>query len=235
MCCEKALKSALALAAMCSGHTTQVLETAYRKYCADGVPAGFDDLLEVEEERFEQEEERGLDEEDGNECFKLLSTLQRETMFVDPDMDPADVSAVPPKTDDMAFEKASDKANFDQIFKDKEDENPVKSKVRLPKTLLEAMTMQGQRWNCLWRLIVRLRSCRGGIDYRWIKNAHRVRICSAGLDWHQFLGLRRLCKVSDWHFVAKKCANHSVISNSCFIGWWLRLTVSMYRWSFPIL
>ena len=62
----------------------------------------------------------------------------------------------------------------------------------LPSTLLEALALQergGCVFNGLFRLVVRLRSARGGSDLGWVKNPRSCCRASRGLNWHQLLGL----------------------------------------------
>ena len=57
----------------------------------------------------------------------------------------------------------------------------------LPSTLREALAMKdaGDVWNHLFRLNVRLRSARGGIDTGFLKNARNCRRAASNLNWHQ--------------------------------------------------
>lgn len=57
----------------------------------------------------------------------------------------------------------------------------------LPKTLLEAMQLPGCTWNALFRLVLRLRSAKGGSDLQFLKNPRSCRKAAKGLNWHQLL------------------------------------------------
>ena len=149
-----------------------------------------DELACVEEEiveTCEHGEEAALEEE--NECEKLLTTLQTETVFVDPDLNPTDTSSVPGKSDDPAFMKVTDPEIWKTLLQDVPGDgaHDADHTDRLPRTLLEAMSGTACRWNSMFRLAVRLRSAKGGIDTRWIPNARNVRRTSTKLNWYQCL------------------------------------------------
>ena len=67
--------------------------------------------------------------------------------------------------------------------------SPPHSNDHLPVTLREALEMRGDMFNALFRLLVRLRSAKGGCDTLWLKNARSSRKSSRNLNWYQSLGL----------------------------------------------
>ena len=96
--------------------------------------------------------------------------------------------------------------------------NPEKDNL-LPTTLRAALAMrdQGDLFNHLFRLNLKLRSTKGGIDTGLIQNARSCRRASTNLNWHQFPSwcecfIRRLHFVevlwgSSMHFVDKTWSN----------------------------
>ena len=55
----------------------------------------------------------------------------------------------------------------------------------MPSTLAEALRTKGCVFNALFRLSVRLRSTKGGMDVSWIPNAKNIRKAAKGLNWFQ--------------------------------------------------
>eukprot|EP00435_Cladocopium_sp_Y103_P026569 s3829_g6.t1 len=195
-CCERAWKASLALVSFASGIKEQLLEGTYRKMCKDE-PGVFDvseNEIHQEEEEVDALEEKEEEECEGNECLKLISCIQRETLFVDKNFE-----------DDLNVGEDNNTRHEDiaggeelkallQELKPAERQDPKpqasQSGERMPSTLLEAMQDTGDTFNALFRLAVRLRSSKGGADLQWISNARNARRASLKLNWHQRLGLR---------------------------------------------
>ena len=131
--------------------------------------------------------------EEDNECQKILEQTLTETPFVDPDEDGE--PKVPHEDIELAFEKVTDKEDLEKLFHASQDDphvsgsNKADLREKLPGTLLEAMTAPGDRFNALWRFVLRLRTARGGVDTKWLINARNARKSSKKLNWHQHLGL----------------------------------------------
>lgn len=195
-CCERALKAALQLVAFTSEKTEKQLEADYRKMCRDtpDEPFGQDELdcEEVEEAM----EKAVCQEECADPVFNLVTAIQRETVFNDPEEgceEPANRSGM----EDPDIDSMADKVEIKELLKEPgvEDHNNIQE---MPSTLLEAMQSRGCTWNALFRLIVRLRSAPGGCDTRWVPHARHVRRTSLKLNWHQCLGCA-------YHFVVIVC------------------------------
>lgn len=184
---------------MASGLSKERIEAAYQKYTELG---GFN-LTVAEEFHVPEEEDVDADappdlKEDDNECWKVVSALQRETVFVDPDV--GEHPDVPDQPVEVEFRKVPDQPQMDKLFQagavpsvelDKacSPKGGVERGDELPSTLQEAMSMKSHDpFNPLFRLCVRLRAGRGGVDTQWIRNHRSVRRTSSGLNWHQYLG-----------------------------------------------
>ena len=193
-CGERAWKASLALVAFASGIKEQMLECTYRKLCQDE-PGLFDiceDDIHEEEEEPDEIEAKEDAECEGNDCMKLISCIQRETLFVDQnfedDMELGQGTGNQPE--DIAGGEEL-KALLEKLQPDMEPDTKSKgatSGERMPSTLLEAVQDTGDRFNALFRLAVRLRSAIGGADTQWISNARNARRTSSKLNWHQHLG-----------------------------------------------
>lgn len=178
------------LAEFLSGISAKKIEKSYEKYCESTCPIVQSDQT-LEEDEMEDHQEVQNDEEDANECEKLLTTVQQETLFADPDE-----SAQPelPEPVDMHMRNVSDKEQMESLLSDvpqDKDQQPVRQgdKEFMPSTLMEAMSLPGCRWNALFRLAVKLRNAPGGMDTQWIADARHVRRASSRLNWFQCLGL----------------------------------------------
>lgn len=192
-CCQKGFQGALKLVAFASGISQAALEAKYRKWCSSGSPDGVDDEQMAADEMLEPSDEDLFQKPgESNECHDILTCLQGETVFVDPE---ADESTVPNDNVEMAFAKVKDMSPLEPHLcaeepdRAKEPGNEQKDQARLPSTLLDAFQCPGDRFNALWRLTLRLRCGPGGVDRRWIRNHHSVRKASRSLNWHQSLGI----------------------------------------------
>lgn len=196
-CCERALKAALQLVAFTSEKTEKQLEAEYRKRCNDSQddPFGQDEL---DGDEAEEVLERAVCEEEAvDPVFNLVSTIQRETIFNDPEEEfgePENRSGI----DDPEIDRMADKEEFKELLKEPEVDKDDSTEEELPSTLLEALQSRGCTWNALFRFIVRLRSAPGGCDTRWVPHARQVRRTSLTLNWHQFLGCA-------YHFIVFVC------------------------------
>ena len=185
------MQGVLKLCSLCSGKSEDNILKAYQAYCESGAP----NLINEDEiEESELQEQRGHEYvfktmAADNECHEVLKCMQSETGWVDPDLQDEDMvyqSQGAPV--DPEYEKVTCKESLDQLFENPDDAVPVASdKERLPSTLLEAMNVSGDAWNALFRLAVRLRSYKGGIDTKWVANARNARRPDLKLNWHQLL------------------------------------------------
>ena len=233
--CERGYRSAIKLAAFCSGRTEAWLEEAYAKWCDKEVCGLFLDEEEMREEELIErlDAENAEDQADDNECHQVLSQLQRDTMFVDPE---APEDTVPEQDAEIAFGKVKDQDVWEGLITDNanqaSDDGPVERVSGLPRTLLQAMQEPGCKFNSLFRLAVALRSQKGGVDVKWLKNPQKMRKASQGLNWYQQLGLPGLiysfqfqsiwaeyecfwsCKPGgrEAHFIVKTCSSVVLMS-----------------------
>ena len=185
-CCQRAWDGALKLVAWTAGQTEEAVGKAYRKLCTDNPSKPFGDQ-EHELDQMEVEiPDMCLDEngEPKDPAVELLAGIQSETTFVDPELQQPATN--PEDTSDL--DKMPDGDNIKQMLAQQEegnDDNDLDGQVFLPSTLLEAMKASGDRWNALWRFVLKLRSSPGGCDVRWVPNPRGMRRTSAGLNWHQ--------------------------------------------------
>ena len=178
--------AAVKLASFCSGLKESVVEASYRRYCSQG---GFQEL-HCEEDTDDIDPDIA-EEEKENEAEKLIECLQRETVFIDPEI--ADENNVPTEDVEVAFEKVTEKEVLEKLLKSAESAESAgtsseKGHDRLPRTLLEAVSGKGDMFNALWRLAVFLRCGQAGVDAQWINDHRSVRQASLKLNWHQKLG-----------------------------------------------
>ena len=192
------------LVSWASGTSEKLLENSYRRVCKDD-PSFFeedqDEMFEeeAEENRFEQ---RDHEEHDGNECLKLLSTIQRETVFVDPkfqtdrgDLKDADEDTSFPEQD--LLDSLLEEQNVAAQQAEKPSGRSAETNTSLPCTLSQAMSEKGDRWNALLRLAIRLRVSKGGMDVPYIKDGKGARRTAANLNWHQCLSSREMDLIFD--------------------------------------
>lgn len=185
--------------------TVEVIEKAYQEACeVDGPFAQQDETMDddeqasVEARTMDAENAQDNDESNQNESFNVLTSMQQETVFLDPDFE-GDTDTVSMASGvDATLKGVSDKDQFTKLMSVSEPElaeqkvdGPAKANQgeKMPWTLLEAMVdTKGCRFNALFRLAVRLRSAPGGCDTPWIRNGRSVRRHGSGLNWHQLLG-----------------------------------------------
>eukprot|EP00438_Fugacium_kawagutii_P028424 Skav221014 [mRNA] locus=scaffold2350:235252:241894:- [translate_table: standard] len=160
--CERGFNAALELAAFCSGKNVSSLKAAYVKWCNQ---PGLDslDLQMEEDELLDRCDPVQPDPEIANECHQVLDAIPREAQFIDPD---ADEETVPTEHVELALETVPDKEQLKELFEGPASAPQRDGKEHLPATLHEAMQSSGDRFNALWRLILRLRTGRFGIDSR---------------------------------------------------------------------
>lgn len=181
----------------------EVIEKAYHKACeVDGPFAQQDETMDDDElGTMDAENVQDGDESNQNESFKVLTSMQQETVFLDQDFEDDDLSLA--SGVDTTLQGVSDKDQFTKLMS-VSDPEPSEQKVdgpakadrcgkkpgeKMPWTLLEAMMdTKGCRFNALFRLAVRLRSAPGGCDTPWIRNGRSVRRHGSGLNWHQLHG-----------------------------------------------
>ena len=205
-CCEKGYKAAIKLAAFCSGKSEAVVEASYKKWCKDdgqfdvsGMDMAPDEIMEL------LEAHESVNDADENECHEVLTCLQRESVFVDPE---AEENTVPNDNVELAFEKVKGKEDLVFLLQsagDPEDadmgtfqkKTASGGRDHLQHTLLEAMECAGDRFNALWRLAVHVRCGPGGVDSKWIANHQKARLASTSLNWHQSLEVNgKICVVT---------------------------------------
>eukprot|EP00438_Fugacium_kawagutii_P008763 Skav206806 [mRNA] locus=scaffold1990:253368:261683:- [translate_table: standard] len=201
-CCEKGFRGAIKLASFVSGKSEEWIEENYRAWC-DSMTAVSSFDAELQEDEMPEE---GLEldaDQTANACHELLSQIQAESSMVDPEieLDAVDI----PENDhvETAFDKLTDKEDLSTVLEGSHGasaddgahpepapagDSTTRSPNYLPKTLLEAMTMQGDTFNALWRFTLRMRSAEGGVDRRWVANPQKARRASRDLNWHQPLG-----------------------------------------------
>lgn len=193
-CCKRALTAVLRLASLASGSKPSLVEATYRKACAATSSERF---LFVDEDL--QDDELSDSEqvpEVTNEAETFVKQLQTETVFTDPNMQPE----VPDEEKIIAMEldKIPDQDQMRSLLEKPEvlvcDEeaselapNAAPSGEFMPWSLGDALDLQGDTFNGLFRFAVRLRSARGGCDTNWVRHGRTLRRASTTLNWHQFL------------------------------------------------
>ena len=120
----------------------KTLEAQYRKWCKEDDNDYEADLFEVfeEEEDMDELQEKEDPDLEGNDCMKFLSTLQQETVFLNPDHDP---DSLPMEPRDLRLDNMVLGKHILQIC----DEHGPEAEVcklsektdRLPATLLEVL------------------------------------------------------------------------------------------------
>lgn len=197
LCCEKALESALRLAAFCSKESMESLEATYRKVCESN-----GDICDLNTLTLDDDEVGPGDEDSAGPdlCAELLSQIPVDSSFVADNKKADDSMGNDEATEDVQVDLSNlpdqeqmktliFKENVLEPFRMETSRSP-NSKVdldHLPETLDEALRMKGDTFNSLWRLAVRLRSARGGCDTSFLSNPKSFRKASKGLNWHQYL------------------------------------------------
>ena len=199
-CCDRAFKGALKLVSFCTGKPESTLEACYRKWCDSGAPMVNEDEIEPEE-LLEQMDGGQMPGSENSECQQVLECAAVEAPLIDPEgADTSNEKQLPANYVELAFAKVSDQEELNKLLTEegeKEGNEYDQAQVaaaeqkpgHLPLTLVEAMACPGDRWNALWRMALRLRSTRGGVDRRWINNPRKARRASRGLNWFQCLVL----------------------------------------------
>lgn len=195
------MKASLELVSMCSGIKEVYLEAQYRRMCNnDDTPATVD--YEVPPE--EMEESGELPGGPPESCQDVLLQLQQESALAKALTDyelgeeieegekqettPDDVSGMP--CGDLV-EHLLRLANAAEAFGSEQAKSPKQTRYdnpdHLPSTLREALLLPGDKWNALFRHIIRLRNAKGGMDTLFLKNAKSCRRAAKGLNWYQLL------------------------------------------------
>ena len=206
-CCERAYQSSLKLLSILSGMTVEKIDKSYKRHCDSTEPLTAADLeLEEDEMPDHQEDLKVEDPEEesdkANDCMNLLSTVQRETLFTDPELEKSEDD---PMVEPSAFEIQClmDSKQMQQLIENPAGPDPTpaesvsKGKEYMPSTLGEALELPGDVFNALFRLCCKLRAASGGIDKEWINNGRHVRKASPKLNWHQCLVLSSSVMFSD--------------------------------------
>ena len=188
-CCERGFKGALKLVSFTSSKSEDAIEAQYRKLCKektdeDGELHWEDELAEDDPDAF-LEHDLGAGAESEHAAFDLLTSIQ-QTTFVDPEQDPASVEASHDM--DPEIEKMADAQEMKLLLEEPSGEGVVESVEagdHLPSSLLQAMEDSGDKWNSLFRFLVKMRSAPGGVDTGFIANARHMRKSSGKLNWHQ--------------------------------------------------
>lgn len=177
--CDRGYLAALELVCKIAGGKITDMDAWYREECGNQT---FDHDPQPEEDELDCED---VDEEGGNECLKLLESMQAEAQVINNMDNESEVGPGPPVSLasklDADLRDFPDKQEFKSIVLEppadgKEDFDPA----TLPRTLTDALSRPGDLFNSLWRLAVKIRSSPGGMDRKWIHT-------SAGLNWHQCL------------------------------------------------
>lgn len=182
--CERGYRAALKFAAFVSGKSEAAVESNYVKWCERGGHVTCEDACEDEVMDFLAPGILAEDHPEGaNECLEILEALQRESVWVNPEGEDPEL----PEGDvELAFQKLPDKEVLEGMMDGTvdHDERALQAEY-LPGTLLETMESLGCTWNALFRLAVRLRTAKGGVDCRWVPQARRCRRGARQLNWHQ--------------------------------------------------
>lgn len=183
--------------AFASHKTEAEIESDYRQWCKENPSIEGGHFDEPPESYVDELMESDVGLADQDPAYNLLSSIQQETSFLDPEMDSDDPVPVKVVDSDADVEHMADKEDMKKMLDDSTEEVPAKGDV-LPGSLLEAMNGPGCKWNALFRWAVRLRSSTGGCDRRWLPNPRGARRISLGLNWYQLLGM-----IQAAHFVAQ--------------------------------
>ena len=214
-CAARAYASSLKLVSMCSDFAESRLDKMYRKACEnDGAYFASGDDEDVDEDELDELEQQPIgDQSEGNPCLDFLEEMQNEHALLEKEDEPmAEDATQPPETqkdnefdlngvpDKEQLQSLLDKPNALEPFGLECSRSPQQGDkgAELPSTLAEALDLPGSDlFNHLFRLIIRLRSARGGIDVGQIKNARNVRRASKNLSWHQY----HVCNVLQKQFM----------------------------------
>ena len=168
-------------------------------------------------EDVQEEEETADNLEETVDCLAFLKQLQDEQkLLADEEVatsKEAAADAQPADSFEAGFSNIPDSDQLRQLMEkpaslepfrsecSRSPKNPEKDNL-LPTTLRAALAMrdQGDLFNHLFRLNLKLRSTKGGIDTGLIQNAHSCRRASTNLNWHQFPSWCE-CFIRRLHFV----------------------------------
>ena len=95
--------------------------------------------------------------------------------------------------DAEALRKLLEQANMAEPFGSEAARSPLRADRgnELPSTLAEALRTKGCMFNALYRLALRLRNTKGGMDTGFLPNALNCRRAARTLNWYQYLGFTR--------------------------------------------
>ena len=189
----------MSLVAKCSDMSVDKLEQIYRNVCAkeadneNGYFPGTGD-----EEIFDEEvEDAPLP---SASCMGFLDQVRSEAKMMQEDVEEgADDKVHFPDVLDRQIAELPDSGHMKHIFEAESPLDPFRmecsrsprnsiDRCSLPSTLSEALEIARKGsclFNALIRLIIRLRSSRGGSDLGWLPNPRSSRKASKGLNWHQ--------------------------------------------------
>ncbi|CAK9003093.1 ZnF_CDGSH domain-containing protein [Durusdinium trenchii] len=197
-CSDRALKAALALASKCSGVKEPFLEASYRKLCEYEGSFQMDFEPEPDEMEFQAEDAVADQKPD---CLSLLTRLQEESRRVMEEAHQTEEPNAPeptqPREIEVDLQDLPDKAELIGLCEKENVQCPFRSETSvspkgrakddyLPSTLTEALQMKGDMWNNLFRLVLRIRSTKGGCDVGFLRNARNCRRAAKTLNWHQY-------------------------------------------------
>ena len=195
-CCENGMKAALELASWCSKVPTEKLEKWYQDYCAVGFWDTENDALE-EDELEMGDEELACEETAKNECTEFLDALQAETVepsaFKVGDEQAESTEERHSETVDNDLAGVPDREQLEELMEKpailepfgSEQSRSGRKRRPLPGTLRHALANKGCRLNSIFRLCLRLRSMRGGLDSGFLKNPQNTRRAASALNWYQ--------------------------------------------------
>lgn len=201
LCCKNAMDAALQLASFCSQESVEVLEKAYRNLCN----AHDSDFFDPDVHNLDPDESSEVQPIADVSCSDLVSQVAIEGKFImeDPgqemDHEAADAEDLEMKRipDGEQIKKLVDKDNVMEPFRTETSRSPKGKGEQdpdfLPSTLREVFDMKCVKvdksniWNPLFRLAVRLRCGKGGMDSIFVRNHRSCRRASKALNWHQQL------------------------------------------------
>lgn len=187
--CQRALDSALALVAWCSGTSAASLDKSYRQWCEDP-------RVEVDDEDTDDDcqfdtdfDDVGKEQEETQEIQKLVTHITSEAgmegeIAEQPDELSVDLGRIAEVDDfksillEAANEAPADFPAPATLFQALQDFLSESKEIRTP-------TPEVDVFDKIWRLIMYMRHWRGGFDRRWIKDPRRCRVKTSGLNWYQ--------------------------------------------------
>eukprot|EP00435_Cladocopium_sp_Y103_P032820 s4175_g8.t1 len=204
--------SAIQLVAKVSSMSEPALEKEYTSLCNKGSFQGLSEALFADDELPEGSVQEATDSKDA--CFELVSCIQREKKFIDPDITleaaANDLDMEDPEEIDM--KRMPDPEDLGKLFKadiaeDEQEDEKTQAQVgsRNPRTLMEVLDRARREsdhtfWNLLWRLNVYLRSSPGGMDVGW--NERAIAMMNAEKETVQFRS--RTSRLHKWRELVDK-------------------------------